>query len=290
MKKSIALCLFLLTFSNENMRSQSQTSATSPTNAVKINPLEPDYVAAPVAKWESRFHDFGFKTYEKDGHVLPFRIYRPAHLEAGKKYPLVMFFHGAGERGLDNRLQLFRFGTVTNFWEKYPCFVIAPQCPPRTGDHDGQSTWVQTGFGDPSHVMKKQPTWPMALAMNLLDETLAENQIDTGRVYVTGLSMGGFATWEILQRKPGTFAAAMPVCGGGDPAFARESSKIPIWIFHGSADDIVQPKRSRDMAAALIAAGGHPIYTEYIGAGHDVWGQTYSDMKVWDWLFTHAKE
>ena len=130
----------------------------------------------------------------------------------------------------------------------------------------------------------------MGLAMKLLDKTIGENPVDTNRIYVTGLSMGGFATWEILQREPGKFAAAMPICGGGDPAFIGKFSKVPIWIFHGSADETVQPKRSRAMAAALTAAGGHPIYTEYIGAGHDVWGQTYSDIKIWDWLFAQTQK
>jgi predicted peptidase len=114
--------------------------------------------------------------------------------------------------------------------------------------------------------------------------------VDTQRVYITGLSMGGFATWELLQREPEKFAAAMPICGGGDLAFAGTLAHVPLWIFHGGADDTVQPKRSRDMAAALVAAGGQPIYTEYPGAGHDVWGQTYSDAKVWDWLFAQKRK
>jgi|SRR5882757_6340983 len=130
----------------------------------------------------------------------------------------------------------------------------------------------------------------MGLAMKLLDKSIAENPVDTKRIYVTGLSMGGFATWEILQREPGKFAAAIPVCGGGDPAFVGKLAKVPIWIFHGSADGTVPPKRSRDMVAALTTVGGHPVYTEYTGAGHDVWGQTYSDIKVWDWLFSYERK
>ncbi len=199
------------------------------------------------------------------------------------------FFHGAGERGLDYRYQFFRFGSVTKFWEKYPCFVIAPHCPP-VGNQDGQSTWVQTGFGDPSHTMKSQPIWPLDLAMKALDKTIAENPIDTKRVYVTGLSMGGFATWEILQREPEKFAAAVPVSGGADISFAGKLKNIPLWVFHGSDDTTVLPKRSRDMVAALEAVGGHPKYTEYPGIGLDAWSPTYGNHAVWDWLFSQTQK
>lgn len=263
----------------------SQNTVVSPTP----NVLSPDYVAVPLQKWEEKFTAFQFRSLEENGHVLPYRIYRPAEIEPGVKYPLVLFFHGAGERGNDNRYQFFRFRDTVPFWEKHPCFVIAPQCPPKVGNQDGESTWVQTGFGDPSHTMKKEPTWPMQLAMDLLDKTIAENPIDTNRIYVTGLSMGGFATWEILQREPEKFAAAMPVCGGADLAFAPKLAAIPIWVFHGGADTTVMPKRSRDMVAALTAAGGHPKYTEYPGVGHGAWTPTYSNPAVWNWLFAQAR-
>lgn len=286
MKRPLILGLALSVF----LCSQTHVCGAELPEPIKTNPLQPDYVLAPPTELEKKFSGFEFRTFEENCHVLPYRIYHPAHLEPGKKYPLVIFFHGAGERGLDNRLQLFRFGAVAKFWDKYPCFIVAPQCPPRIGNRDGDSTWVQTGFSDSNHTMKKQPSWPMDLAMKTLDKIIAENPVDTKRIYVTGLSMGGFATWEILQREPAKFAAAIPICGGGDPAFARKFANVPIWIFHGSIDETVQPKRSRDMTAALAAAGGHPVYTEYIGAGHDVWGQTYSDIKIWDWLFAQIRK
>lgn len=257
---------------------------------VRPDPLAPDYSAAPLQNWEGKFEAFQFKVLAEDGHVLPYRYYRPSHLEAGQKYPLVLFLHGAGERGIDNRLQFFRFGETVKFWEKYPCFVIAPQCPPKSGGRDGESVWVQTGFGDPEHTMKSVPPWPMRLAMKLLDQTIAENaaNVDMDRIYVTGLSMGGFGTWDILQREPGRFAAAMPVCGGADLAYARQLAQVPLWVFHGSADTTVQPRRSRDMVAALTAVGGHPKYTEYPNVGHDCWSRTYSNPEVWDWLFAQT--
>jgi predicted peptidase len=248
--------------------------------------LKPDYAALPLRDWEKQFESFSFMAYKKDGRVLPYRLHQPAVLEKGKTYPLVLFFHGAGERGSDNRGQFERMRCI-NFWEKYPCFVLAPQCPKR--NVEGDQKWVETAFGAPSHIMNENPAWQMKLAMELLDKTIKDNPIDSRRIYVTGLSMGGFATWEILQRKSEKFAAAAPVCGGGDPAFAPKLAKLPLWVFHGEVDDVVLPIRSRDMIAAIKAAGGSPKYTEYSGAGHDVWSATYSDPAVWDWLFAQRK-
>jgi predicted peptidase len=270
--------------------SHKKTKVTDTTKAKPIDPEHPDYTTVPLQDWEKKFTTFQFKAYKKDDHVLPYRIYQPEKLEKGKKYPLVLFMHGAGERELDNRKQLMRFNTVP-FWEKYPCYVLAPQCPKYvTGKPEEGSTWVRTGFGDASHTMKDQPTWSMQMAIELLDKVMKDKHIDPSRIYITGLSMGGFATWEILQREGDKFAAAVPVCGGADLAYANKLTNIPIWVFHGDADPTVQVKRSRDMVAAITAAGGHPKYTEYPGVGHDAWTKTYSNMEVWDWLFSQVKK
>jgi predicted peptidase len=255
-----------------------------------VDPLHPDYIAAPMQDWEKKFTAFQFKVYKKDGHTLPYRIHQPEKPEQGKKYPLVLFFHGAGERGLDNRKQFLRFTTIP-FWDKYPCYVLAPECPPVvTGKPEEGSVWVQTSFGANEHSMKQQPTWSMQLAMDLLDKVMDNKHIDRTRIYVTGLSMGGFATWEILQREGGKFAAAIPVCGGADLAYAPKLINIPIWIFHGDADATVPVKRSRDEVAAITAAGGHPKYTELPGVGHGAWAETYPRPEVWDWLFSQQKK
>jgi predicted peptidase len=256
----------------------------------RIDPLHPNYAAAPLQDWEKKFTAFKFKIFKKDGHTLPYRIYHPENLERHKKYPLVLFFHGAGERGLDNRKQFLRFTTIP-FWDKYPCYVLAPQCPPViTGRPEEGSVWVQTSFGANEHSMKQQPTWSMQLSMDLLDKIMANKHIDHSRIYVTGLSMGGFATWEILQREGEKFAAAAPVCGGADLAYASKLTNIPIWVFHGDADATVPVKRSRDEVAAITAAGGHPKYTELPGVGHGAWAKTYNRPDVWDWLFSQYKK
>jgi predicted peptidase len=254
------------------------------------DPISPDYAAAPWQPWEQKFQDFAFAAYRKDGHVLPYRLHRPATIEPGRKYPLVLFFHGAGERGVDNRKQFQRFASVVEFWKTTPCFVLAPQCPEVGKPANPEHVWVQTPFGGPRHTMNATPSWPMRLAMDVFEKTIAENPVDPDRIYVTGLSMGGFATWEILQREGDQFAAAIPVCGGADLAYAKALSRIPIWVFHGDADDTVKVERSRDMVAALEAAGGHPKYTEYPGVGHDCWSVTYANPAVWKWLFAQVKK
>lgn len=249
--------------------------------------LAQDYRLPFRKEWEKRFVDFQFEIFEKDGCRLPYRMYQPPVLERGKTYPLVLFFHGYGERGTDNRRQLEGFVGVS-FWEKYPCFVIAPQCP--RDNLDENTVWVLADYSGRSHTMKGKPTRPMQMAMDLLDSIISKYPVDPHRIYVTGLSMGGFATWEILQRERGKFAAAMPVCGGGDLAYASNFANLPLWVFHGSADESVKPQRSRDIVAAITAAGGSPKYTEYPGVGHNAWVPTYGNPAVWDWLFAQTKK
>jgi predicted alpha-1,2-mannosidase len=254
------------------------------------DPVHPDYATAPVQEWEKKFTGFSFRKLEENNHVLPYRFYQPGNTDPKKKYPLVLFFHGAGERGADNRKQFLRFPTV-QFWETTPCYIIAPQCPePPKGGPDGEAVWVQTGFGWPSHNMKDKPSWPLQLSMQLLDSVIRQYNIDTNRIYVTGLSMGGFATWEILQREGERFAAAVPVCGGADTAYAAKMTRIPIWAFHGDADSTVLPGRSIAMIKAIEHNGGKQAkLTIYPGVGHGAWTPTYSNPEVWNWLFAHTK-
>lgn len=252
--------------------------------------LHPDYTSSPKKEWETKFDAFRFKTFTEKGHVLPYRFYVPENMTKGKKYPLVIFFHGAGEKGFDNRTQFQRFNPV-EFWKKYPCFVLAPECPAKTAQTtNAESVWVDTSYGAMLHHMKEEPTWPMQLAISLIKETIRKNAVDSRRVYVTGLSMGGYATWEILQREGKWFAAAMPVCGGGDLEYAPELARIPIWVFHGAVDHTVPVSNSRDMVAAIRMFGGKPKYTEYPNVDHGAWVPTYSNPEVWDWLFQQVKK
>ncbi len=226
-----------------------------------------------------------------NGKVLKYRLLKPIDFEAKpkgddqQKYPLVLFLHGAGERGDDNVRQLIHGGG--NFADealrkRYPTFVVAPQCPE-------EKKWVEVPWDAQEHAMPAEPSESLALVFELLESLQKEFPVDENRLYGVGLSMGGYGTWDILQRKPGLLAAAAPICGGGDPAYADGFKATPVWAFHGSEDFAVAPRRSRDMIAALKAAGGRPIYTEYEGVGHNSWTPTFDNRLTWDWLFAQRK-
>lgn len=220
------------------------------------------------------------------GKKLHYRLLRPKGYDPQKAYPLVLFLHGAGERGDDNQKQLIHGMNefaADEIMEKYPAFVIAPQCP------EGKQ-WVDVSWSADSHTMPKEPAEPLRLSLDLIASLQKEFSIDRGRIYVTGLSMGGFGAWDAIQRRPELFAAAVSVCGGGDTTLAEKIKDVPVWAFHGAEDGAVKPKRSRDMIAALKKAGGSPKYTEYEKVGHNSWEKAYGDAKMYEWLFAQGKK
>jgi predicted peptidase len=238
---------------------------------------------ATAESWQDSFEA---KKYENaKGESLPYRLLKPERTEPGKSYPLVLFLHGAGERGIDNSAQLLhgvgQFAKPENR-KKHACFVVAPQCPT-------DRRWVEVDWALPSHTMPKTPSVPLRLTFELLDQLTAELPVDKSRLYITGLSMGGFGTWDAIARRPDCFAAAVPVCGGGDVAEALKLKSLPIWAFHGDRDSVVQPRRTPDMIAAIRQAGGAPRMTIYPGVDHDSWTATYANPAMVDWLFTQKR-
>ncbi len=219
------------------------------------------------------------------GKVLKYRLLKPLGYNANKLYPLVIFLHGAGERGDDNAVQL-KHGMAdfckTTRREQNPAYVLAPQCP--TGEK-----WADLDWSADSVKMPEEASTSMKLTLALVDAMLADAAVDKNRIYITGLSMGGYGTWDALARRPDFFAAAIPICGGGDPKTAESIKRVPIHCFHGDQDKAVAVERSRDMIAALKEAGGAPLYTEYPGVGHDSWTQTYANDAVHAWLFAQRK-
>jgi predicted peptidase len=224
------------------------------------------------------------RTYQDaSGKTLPYRLMRPAKVEDGERYPLVVFLHGAGERGTDNEKQLIH--GVPQFVanrEKYPCFLIAPQCPEK-------ARWVEVDWGADSHRIPKEPSEPARLTLELIDTLSKELPIDSKRVYVTGLSMGGYGTWDLVARRPDRFAAGAVVCGGADETTAEAIKHVPVWVFHGAKDGAVKPARSRRMVEALKGAGARPRYTEYPDVGHDSWNPAYKDPELFAWMFAQEK-
>jgi predicted peptidase len=221
---------------------------------------------------------------------MPYRLLSPANPVPGKKYPLVLFFHGAGDRGNDNLAQLKH--CLWAFIEpvrraQYPCFVLAPQCPENkqwANYHIMNYLDVKDSPAEPSNEMR--------LAMEILDqvETTNADLIDLNRIYVSGLSMGGYGTWDCLARWPEKFAAAVPICGGGDEkTISAKAAQIPLWAFHSSDDPWVDVSGSRTMVSALRRAGGNPRYTEYDCYGHECWEPAYADPELFPWLFSQCR-
>jgi predicted peptidase len=203
--------------------------------------------------------------------------------DTNSKYPLVIFLHGAGERGNDNEAQL-KWGvknfTSDNIMKIHPSIVLAPQCPKNM-------SWGN--FSEDDMSLLPSPTKPMQLLIELVKKTINTMPVDVNRIYITGLSMGGIGTFDAISRYPDLFAAAVPVCGGGDVTKANIIAKIPIWVFHGVRDTTLSAKLSQNMINALIKEGAEPGFTLYPEVGHFSWIAAYSDPMMMEWLYRQHK-
>ena len=221
------------------------------------------------------------------GLDLPYRLFVPPDCTPDRPCGLLLFLHGAGERGTDNQAQLKNDAlawTAQRAQAGYPTVVVYPQCP-----IDRQ--WVEAPWTDGSYSVAKTPiSQPMAAVMQLLDALQNEFPIDAKRLLVTGPSMGGYGAFDIIARNPELFAGALPLCGGGDPSQAPALRTLPIWIFHGDSDPAVPVRGSRQMVRALRDAGGSPQYTEVASGGHNMWNVAYQDLKVLRWLLAQKRE
>jgi len=244
-------------------------------------------IFAMGAAFGQSYPSFEKKELLRGKDTLRYRIQYPLGYNATKKYPLVLLMHGAGERGEDNEAQLVWGGALfadSMVRAKYPAIVIFPQC--RTTDFWANLYYVPTDSVRFHMRSDSAPGKSMGLVLQLLDEMVASGRVDTKRIYVGGLSMGGMGTFELLWRKPGFFAAAFPICGAGDPArVSVYANKFPIWVFHGGADPVVPVVNSHIMVRALKAAGARVTYTEYPGVGHDSWKNAFAEPQLLPWLF-----
>lgn len=229
--------------------------------------------------------EYEARTYHApDGATLQYRLLTPKNYDKTRKYPLVLFLHGAGERGSDNALQLKHGASVflkPEVREKYECFVVAPQCP-------SEQKWTDIDWKNGGAV-PSEASGPTRLTLAALDGLTKEFGVDPERLYVTGLSMGGYGTWDHICRSPERWAGAVPICGGGDKKSAARAKGVAVWAFHGDADDAVPVERTREMIEALRAAGAHPLYSEYPGIRHDSWTQAYQEPELLPWLFAQRR-
>jgi predicted peptidase len=239
----------------------------------------------PAQAADSWQDSFARDEFQSGGATLRYRLLVPPPLAAGAKPPLVLFLHGAGERGDDNAAQL-RHGAreFQRRQGKHPCLVLVPQCP-------AGKKWVEVDWGGAggAGTFPAEPSEPLRLVIEVMDGLIAAGRVNPDRLYVTGLSMGGYGTWYAAGMPGSRFAAAAPICGGGDPTWAKRYLGLPLWAFHGDDDRAVPVGRSREMIAAIRAAGGKPKYTEYPAVGHDSWTRTYADDAFHDWLFAQRR-
>lgn len=220
------------------------------------------------------------------GHTragLPYCVAHPADWKPGGKYPLLVHLHGSGERGDDNRTQLTHCRDfLENAVRHRHAVVVAPQCAP-------QHQWVEVSWKVRTHNMPSIPSVPMGLLFVLLPQIENEFRTDPARRYLMGLSMGGMGVWDALCRRPDYFTAAVPLCGTADEKQAPRIAHIPVWVWHGEKDAEIRVRRSRNIVAALKAAGGSPRYTECPGVGHNVWEFATADKDLPEWLFAQKR-
>ncbi|MCR5645240.1 MAG: prolyl oligopeptidase family serine peptidase [Bacteroidales bacterium] len=238
---------------------------------------------------------FEAHVYVEGNDTLPYRLYRSQKVCAAmetarmtkadtmtKALPLVIFLHGAGERGNDNVAQLthcVRFFLDDTVTSRYPFLLMVPQCP------EGKR-WVNTDWSLPEHRTEPEPTTEMQSVFALTDSLIDSGIVDAQHVYICGISMGGFGVWDALQRQPQRFAAAIAICGGGDPACAEAIKNLPIYIFHGMRDGVVMPSRSTQMYDALKKAGNSKaVLVTYPDLGHECWDRAFSTPGIFQWLF-----
>lgn len=182
-----------------------------------------------------------------------------------KLWPVILFLHGAGERGNDLEI-VKKHGPpkVVMRQKDFPFIVVCPQCP-------------------------IEQRWSSEMLINLLDDIVTRYDVDKERIYLTGLSMGGYGTWKLACEYPEYFAAIAPICGGGEPYLAGRLKETPIWAFHGAKDPVVPLEKSEEMVEAVKAQGGNAKLTVYPDAGHDSWTQTYNNQELYDWFREHSK-
>lgn len=240
-------------------------------------------------------HAQDFKKYDKGSFIdgkdsIAYRILLPENFDAKQKYPVLFFLHGRGESGNDNAKQLINGGKLflkPENRKQFPAIIVFPQCPENdywanvkiTADEHGKRGFdFQTG-GKPTKVMKA--------LLGMIDNFLDKPYVDKNRVYIGGLSMGGMGTFEVLRRKPKLFAAAFTICGADNIANVDRYKKVPLWIFQGGKDDVVNPEYSTAIANQMKIIGKEVKFTLYPDANHNSWDAAFGEPRFLQWLFAH---
>lgn len=196
-----------------------------------------------------------------------FILSTPKNYESAESVPLIIFLHGSGERGTDiNKVAVHGIPKIAPKNKDFEFMGVSPQC-----------------------LKKDKMRWTIEDLDLLLDHVIKTYKVDKKRIYLTGLSMGGYGTWAWAAKRADVFAAAAPICGGGNPADASKYGKLPIWVFHGDKDKAVKIEKSQAMVDAIKKVGGNVKFTIYPGVGHDSWTATYNNADLYKWFLSHSK-
>lgn len=298
---NLATVLYVINFFSELrlLKTQNETIPTSPTVTIILTIVVTlsfiftfTFGASIVSESSSQVY-WGKQNFEKTklwaqtfetrmfvngkGDTLFYRLQKPLNYDPQKKYPMVVSLPYGGQPGTNKIRQVEGAWAAVVLSEddnrrKYPAFLFVPNCPPGSG-------WG----GVPNYPSVDSLVYK---AIEALDKELP---IDVKRCYVTGISRGGYGSWQFICTRPDMFAAAIPVSGAGDPKLASKIINVPVWAFHGAQDINVPVSGSRDMINAIKKAGGHPRYTEYPDDGHVIWDKVSATPGLWDWLFAQQR-
>jgi predicted peptidase len=235
---------------------------------------------------------FKRELFISNADTLRYRILYPDNYDPKLKYPLIVVLHGSGEKGRDNAAQLIHGAALfvkDSIRKNFPAIVVFPQCPPNQSWNTISSKMVD-GKREITIATKNKPSLPARLLMELIKDLRKRSEVDRKRIYIGGLSMGGFGTFEMLRRKPKWFAAAFPICGGDNPANAKKYyRKVSLWIFHGGQDPVVNVQFSNQIAERLKALHADMKYTVYPNVKHDSWVNAFNEPDLLPWLFSKHK-
>lgn len=234
------------------------------------------------------------QSFSRQGQTLLYRILYPEPYNKSKAYPVLTFLHGSGERGSDNEAQLLHGGSLfarEDIRKQFPAIIIFPQCPK---DSLWRRATARIDNASPTILrdlhFSLQPTKPVLLIKLLLDSLVKTKVADANRMYIGGLSLGGFGTFDMIERYPDFFAAAFSICGGGDTSMCgRFANKVSVWLFHGDSDKTVDVKHSRAYYNALKKRGADVRYTEYPGVGHNSWDNALEEKGLVPWVFSKSR-
>lgn len=256
---------------SENSEIQAQTELNYPEKVTEIYTVEYENRYVMTENIKDTFLD------KQNGNELPYRLYIPKDYTPSKKYPVILFLHGAGETGTDNLRQINNIGNMFEYNGDIVsgAFILCPQ---------------SAGWWNLDRDTENDNNGSLGSAVHLLQDIMKKYSCDPDRVYVTGLSMGGYATWDLLERFGDMFAAGVPICGGGNHYNGKAYVDIPIKIYHGTADKTVSFDNSERMYNAIVAAGGQKVeFIRLEGYDHNTWNYAYADREMFCWMFSQSK-